>query len=102
MLCCLRMRVRVKLHGLLRPYHPGPNRSSLLDVELADGATPADAIAALELPRDLARLVFVNDVQATLTQPLRDGDSIGFFSVVVGGSPGVRKHRRGGPPTFMR
>ncbi len=79
------MRVTVKLHGLLRPYHPGPNRSSVLELELFDNATPADAIAALKLPAELARLIFVNDVQATGTQPLSEGDHIGLFSVVVGG-----------------
>lgn len=79
------MRVSVKLHGLLRPYHPGPNRSSLLEVELADRATPADVIAALKLPPEQARLIFVNDTQAQTTQELCEGDRIGLFSVVVGG-----------------
>lgn len=79
------MRVTVKLHGLLRPYHPGPNRSSVLELDLAESATAADAIATLRLPAELARLIFVNDVQATRTQKLSEGDQIGLFSVVVGG-----------------
>lgn len=79
------MRVTVKLHGLLRPYHPGPNRSAVLELELTGPATPADAIAALKLPAELARLIFVNDVQATRSQTLSEGDHIGLFSVVVGG-----------------
>lgn len=79
------MRVDVKLHGLLRPHHPGPNRSTPLSVELADGATARDAVRALSLPADLARMVFVNDQQSSLDAPLADGDRVALFTVVVGG-----------------
>ena len=79
------MQVSVKLHGLLRPHHPGPNRSSPLLVEMPASATPRDIARTLNLPEALARMVFINDVQATLDDPLKDGDRLGFFSVVVGG-----------------
>jgi sulfur carrier protein ThiS len=79
------MRVNVKLYGLLRPYHPGPNRSALLPVDVADGATSHDVIASLKLPPQLARLVFINDRQAKLDDRLREGDRLAFFSSLVGG-----------------
>jgi molybdopterin converting factor small subunit len=80
------MTVTVKLHGLLRPYHPGPNRSTPLSVELADDATVQAAADALKLPLELTRMVMLNDVQAKLGDALTDGDRIGFFTVLVGGS----------------
>jgi molybdopterin converting factor small subunit len=80
------MRVEVKLHGLLRPHHPGPNRSTPLPVELADRATPRDVVQALRLPEGLARIVFVNDQQSSLDAPLADGDRVALFTVVVGGA----------------
>ena len=79
------MQVSVKLHGVLRPHHPGPNRSVPLPVDMSTSATPRDVARTLHLPEALARMVFINDVQATLDDPLQDGDRIGFFSVVVGG-----------------
>jgi sulfur-carrier protein len=80
------MRVEVKLHGLLRPHHPGPNRSTPLPVELAEHATPRDVVQALQLPENLARMVFVNERQASLDAPLADGDRVALFTVVVGGA----------------
>jgi molybdopterin converting factor small subunit len=86
-----RMKVEVKLYGLLRPYHSGPNRSVPLNVEVKEDATPLDVVEALKLPISLARLVFVNDRQAKLDEALEDGDRLSFFSSVVGGNTKKRK-----------
>lgn len=80
-----RMKVEVKLYGLLRPYHSGPNRSVPLNVEVKENATPLDVVETLKLPVGLARLVFVNDQQAKMSDVLSDGDRLSFFSSVVGG-----------------
>jgi hypothetical protein len=80
-----RMKVEVKLYGLLRPYHSGPNRSVPLNVEVKEDATPLDVVEALKLPTGLARLVFVNDRQAKMSDVLSEGDRLSFFSSVVGG-----------------
>jgi sulfur carrier protein ThiS len=79
------MTVTVKLHGLLRPYHPGPNRSTPLEVTLEADATVQSAVTALNLPAELTRMVMLNDVQAKLADPVKDGDRIGLFTVLVGG-----------------
>ena len=79
------MLVSVKLNGMLRPYHPGPNRSLPLVVELAAGATPGDIVQTLALPHALARMIFINDVQASLDTPLQNDDRVGFFTIMVGG-----------------
>ena len=53
------MQVSVKLHGLLRPHHPGPNRSSPLLVEtiilLADHKDPKARMVRVEPPLQTAR-----------------------------------------------
>lgn len=80
------MKVYVKLYALLRKYHPGPDRSVPLEVELPEGATVADLIPRLTLPVDLVRSPFVNDDSAELSTSLRDGDRVNLFPPVVGGS----------------
>lgn len=79
------MKVFVKLYALLRPYHPGPNRSVPLEVELPAGATVADLVPALQLPTGLLKSAFINNQAQPLTTPLNEGDHIGLFPPVVGG-----------------
>ena len=68
------MIVHVKLYAQLRAYHPGPNRSQPLAVELADGATARALAAQLKLPVALVRGAFVNGEQRDLDAPLRDSN----------------------------
>jgi molybdopterin converting factor small subunit len=79
------MKVFVKLFVTLRPYHPGPNRSVPVEVELPAGATAADLVPALKLPAQLVRHAFINNQQHTLETELHDGDKINLFPPVVGG-----------------
>ena len=81
------MKVYVKLYALLRKHHPGPNRSVPVEVELPAGATVADLTPALKLPPGLVRSAFINkEAAAPLTTVLQEGDHIGLFPPVVGGS----------------
>ena len=79
------MIVHVKLYALLRPHHPGPNRSTPLNVELPEGAVARALIPALHLPEQLVRNVFINNAAATLDSILHDGDAVALFPPVVGG-----------------
>jgi sulfur-carrier protein len=79
------LKVFVKLYALLRKHHPGPNRSSPLEVEVPEGATVADLPAALNLPPDLVRSVFINNEARNLKAELKEGDQVGLFPPVVGG-----------------
>jgi molybdopterin converting factor small subunit len=80
------MKVYVKLWGLLRDRHPGPNRSVPLEVELPSGAVVTDLGPALNLPAKLVRNAFVNNQTARPETVLNDGDQVGLFPPVVGGS----------------
>jgi molybdopterin converting factor small subunit len=79
------MKVYVKLYATLRPYHPGPNRSIPLEVELPAGATAADLVPALKLPEKMVKHAFVNNEQKTLEVVLNEGDKVNLFPPVVGG-----------------
>lgn len=79
------IQVQVKLYGLLRPHHPGPNRSVPVAVVVPAGATARQVAAALNLPPKLTRLVFINDLQAELDDLVQADDRVNFFTGVVGG-----------------
>jgi sulfur-carrier protein len=79
------VKVYVKLYGLLRKHHPGPNRSVPLEVELPEGAVVADLVPVLKLPGEIVRNAFVNNEAAPLQTTLQAGDSVGLFPPVVGG-----------------
>ena len=79
------IQVHVKLFGLLRPHHPGPNRSLALTVTVPAEATAREVAKTLDLPPTLTRLVFVNDRQAGLDDALQPGDRLSFFTGTVGG-----------------
>ena len=69
---------------------PGWSRKMLDErywIELADGATLADALAAVKMPRLIAKAFFVrvNGALAKLSDQLSDGDSVSFFPLVTGG-----------------
>ncbi|MBL8095825.1 MAG: MoaD/ThiS family protein [Anaerolineales bacterium] len=79
------IQVQVKLYGLLRPHHPGPNRSLPVTVAVPAGATARQVAEALNLPPKLTRLVFINDLQVGLDDPVQANDRVNFFTSVVGG-----------------
>lgn len=79
------IQVHVKLFGLLRPHHPGPNRSLPLMVTVPAETTARDVAITLNLPPKLTRLVFINDRQAGLDDALQSGDRVSFFTGTVGG-----------------
>ena len=56
-------------------------------MELPEGATLGDALRELRIPRLIAKafMVRLNSEQRPLDTKLRDGDMIGFFSLISGG-----------------
>jgi molybdopterin converting factor small subunit len=80
------MKVRVKLFATLRKYAPAAAGDATLTLELADGAAVRDAIAALGIPADRARMIVSDNEQLAPTSPLRDGQEINLFPPMAGGS----------------
>ena len=79
------MNISVKLYGLLRPHHPGPNRSLPLPLVIADGATVSDVINSMKLPPEMERMAAVNGEQTELDTVLHEGDQVMLMSILIGG-----------------
>jgi molybdopterin converting factor small subunit len=80
-----RMTVRIKLFATLRKYLPKGHPSDTLVVELPDGAAVCDAIAALGIPAEHARMVVSQNEQLEASARLRDGQEINLFPPLAGG-----------------
>lgn len=74
------MRISVKCYATLRGYQP---EAGVLEV--GEGASVHTVLQRLGLPRDQAKVVFVNGRHATLDQIVKEGDKIALFPSVGGG-----------------
>ena len=80
------IRVKVRLYASLRRYRPGLGQGESLPQELSDGATLRDLLAALDIPPNESKQCFVNGVVHDLDCELHDGDEVGVFPPIAGGS----------------
>ena len=78
------MKVQVKVFATLRKY-VAEDSSSQQELELAEGATVADALTELKIPEAEVAFVFVNSTRQKLEQTLADGDELGVFPPIAGG-----------------
>ncbi|EPR43584.1 thiamine S protein [Desulfovibrio sp. X2] len=74
------MEIEVRCFATLARFTPGDGF-----FELPDGATAAEAIAALGIPADDVNIIFINGKAAELASPLAEGDRLGLFPAVGGG-----------------
>ena len=77
------MKVNLKLFAGLRQYAQSEDGTSV--IELAQGATIADALAHIGVPLDKPRITLLNARHAELDTPLNDGDTLSLFPPVAGG-----------------
>ena len=77
--------VHVKLFATLRQVRPEVPMGQPFPQALPTGATIADLIDKLGLPKDEVKLVFVNAHFREWDHILSDGDEIGIFPPVGGG-----------------
>ena len=77
----------IKVRILLPPGWRGEKLDERYWLELDDDATLADALAAVRMPRILAKAFFVsiNGALSRTDAKLHDGDSISFFPIAHGG-----------------
>jgi sulfur-carrier protein len=80
------MKVRVKLFATLRKYMPAGAGGDTVTLELPDGAAACDAIAALGIPADRARMIVSSNEQLAPTSALQDGQEIDLFPPMAGGN----------------
>lgn len=74
------MRVAVKCFATLDRFTPATGA-----VDLAEGATVAELLAALGIPAAEVKLIFRNNRHCGVETPLADGDEVRLFPAVGGG-----------------
>ena len=79
------MPILVKLSTTLRAHVPAYVPAAGLTVPFAAPLTAEALAKQLGLPLDDIKVVMVNGVQASLGQPLVDGDRVAYFPAVGGG-----------------
>ncbi len=79
------MKIEVQLFASLGRYAPEGSEAASFEVHLGPGATVADLLGRLRVPRDVVKLVFVNGVHAAEQTALQEGDRVGVFPPVAGG-----------------
>ncbi len=80
-----RITVQVSLRSILGQYRPDPKDRRPFSRQLPAGSTVGDLLAALGVPEQIAKLVFVDHVRCDPDTPLRDGASVDVFPPIAGG-----------------
>ncbi len=75
-------RVKLSLFAGLRAYTQG---AASLDVDIEPGESLRQVLQRLRVPVEQARIVFVNNRLAELSQSLYGGEQIGVFPAIGGG-----------------
>ncbi len=79
------MKVEVRVFATLRRYFPDLSVGEPQVVELPDGATIADLLAALGIPQEEVKIAMRNSRQVDWDEKLQDGDRVAFIPAVGGG-----------------
>jgi len=77
------VKVTLRTFANLRDYAPGGRGTA--EVALADGATVADLLAALRIPKSVEAVMLVNGRRAEAATRLNDGDEATLFPPMEGG-----------------
>jgi molybdopterin converting factor small subunit len=80
------MIVKVKLFATLRKYLPGVELGKSSDIHLASGISIAQLYDVLGIPAEEIKLAYVNGIYCETDTILKDGDEIGIFPPIGGGS----------------
>ncbi len=79
------MKVRVKLFATLCRYFSNAAPGIPFEMELPEGATVADLVNSLKLPREEVKVFFVKGRARPIDWPLEPDDEVGIFPLVAGG-----------------
>jgi len=77
------MRVTVRAFASLRDH--APERRERFELELAQGASVAAVLAAMQLPPAVQTVLLVNGRRAEAATALADGDEVTLFPPMEGG-----------------
>ena len=77
----MQSHIQIKLFANLQKFMPASAENYAIEPGIAVGAL----LQQLDIPQDLIKLVFIDDVQAELTSVLKGGERVGVFPPVSGG-----------------
>lgn len=80
------MIINVKLFAMLTRYHPDSAAGVPFQVELPENSTIQNLLEILEIPIDETKITFVNNQIQPLDYQLKEGDIVGIFPPVAGGT----------------
>ena len=73
--------IQIKLFASLQKFMPVSAENYAIEA----GITVGELLQQLEIPQDMIKLVFINNVHAELTSILKGGERVGIFPPVGGG-----------------
>jgi len=73
--------IQIKLFANLQKFMPASAENYAIEA----GITVGTLLQQLDIPQDMIKLVFIDNVRAGLTSILKGGERIGIFSPVGGG-----------------
>lgn len=83
------MRIKFKLFASLKEFLPQGTKGNEIDLDVAEGATPAELIAKYQLPPKLTHLVLVNghyiEPARRAEVRLAEGDALAIWPPIAGG-----------------
>ncbi len=79
------MIVLVRLYATLRHHLPEAPLGKPTPITLDEGATVADLVAYLKIPRETIKTAFVRGIVRADDYVLHDGDDVGIFPPIAGG-----------------
>lgn len=82
----INMMIKVRLFATLRKYLPGLKLGESLDVEVEPGTSISQLYVVLGIPAEEVKLAYVNGIYCEPETILKDGDEIGIFPPIGGGS----------------
>jgi molybdopterin synthase sulfur carrier subunit len=79
------MQVQVKLFATLCRYYSNAAPGIPFEIEVPGGGTLADLVSRLKLPREEAKIFFVNGRPRPIDWSLEPGNEVGIFPLIAGG-----------------
>jgi sulfur-carrier protein len=73
--------IQIKLFASLQKFMPASAENFAIEA----GITVGELIQQLNIPQDMIKLVFIDNVHAGLTSTLKGGERVGIFPPVGGG-----------------
>lgn len=80
------MKITVRLFAVLTRYKPDASAGQPFEAELSPGSTIEDLLKQINIPTEEVKVVFVNNLIQPTDYHLKEGDMVGIFPPIAGGS----------------